>query len=117
MQKPSFDIQEMDLRIQWSLLTRIRAEATAYKSTCAGVTTDSLKGYLSALESLAEYVATRCRGAALFEEAQAAGMQEFVVPPPAKVKRRGPRFIPFPPKTEAQDFAAAGDAGCERLVG
>ena len=117
MQKPSFDIQEMDLRIQWSLLTRIRAEATAYRSTCAGVSTDSLNGYLSALESLAEYVATRCRGSALLDEVQAVAKRELVVQPPAKVKRRGPRFIPFPPKTEAQGLAAAGDAGCERLVG
>lgn len=116
MQELGFEIQEMDLRIQWSLLTRIRAEANAYKSA-GGVSTDSLTRYLSALESLAEYVATRCRGSALLDEVRAVGKREHVVQPLTKVKQRRPRLIPFTAKAEAQGLVAAGDVGSESLAG
>jgi hypothetical protein len=117
MPKSGFEIQEMDLRIQFSLITRIQAAARVYKATSAGGSSDSLPNYLSALESLAEYVTTRCRGVALFEEVQAARQQELAEQPPAKAKKRGPKLIPFTPPAEAPGFAAAGDMSCESLAG
>jgi hypothetical protein len=111
------EIQEMDLRIQWSLITRVKAAARVYKAACAGGSTESLANYLSALESLSEYVATRCRGVALFEEVQVTGRQDFAEPPLAKAKKRGPKLIPFMPQAEAPEFAAARDLSCESLAG
>ena len=117
MQKLSFETQEMDLSIQWSLITRIRAAANAYKSNCAGVSTDSLKSYLSALESLAEYVATRCRGSALFDEIRAAGQQRRIVQPVGEGLGTRARVHPIHPEGRRKGLAAAGDVSYERLVG
>jgi len=47
----SSETQEVDGSIQWSLLTKIKAAATAYKADSAN--TDSLHSYLRALENLA----------------------------------------------------------------
>jgi len=112
------ELQEMDLKIQWSLLTKVRAAARAYKSTCADVNSDPLKSYLSALESLAEYVAVRCRGSALFAEMQAARRPELAVHPMAKATKRRPKIIPLAAQAEAPGFAAAArDMSCETLAG
>jgi hypothetical protein len=117
MPKLSCEIQELDLSIQRSLIARIRTAANVYKSTCAGVSTDPLKSYLSALESLAEYVATRRRGSALYDEVRAAGHQELAVQPLPKVKKHGPMLIPFTPPAGAPGFAVAGGVSCESLAG
>jgi hypothetical protein len=118
MLKSGSEVREMDLRIQWSLITRIKAAATVYKSAAVAGNVESLNGYLSALENLAEYVATRCRGSALFEEGQAAGQPEPAVERPATGKKRGPKLIPFTPSVEGAAFVAvAGDVSCESLAG
>ena len=117
LQKQRFDTEEMDLSIQWSLLTRISAAASAYQATSASGTNDSLTRYLSALESLAEYVATRCRGAALFAELCALEEQDVVVQLPTRSRRREPRLIEFTPKAEVQGCAAPDDGCCESMAG
>jgi hypothetical protein len=99
----------MELRIQWSMITRIKAAAGPYHSAGAGGNTEALKVYLTALESLAEYIATRCRGSALFDEVKAAGMTEPIVPVAPSTRRR-PKLVQLSPKEEPATFAAgAGD--------
>ena len=53
--------EELDLRIQFSLVTRIRQAATVYKAAHPEVRSAELRQYLSALECLAEYVAAKRR--------------------------------------------------------
>jgi hypothetical protein len=117
MLKPGFEAQEMDLRIQWSLITRIKAAARVYRSATAAGSAESLKDYLSALEGLVEYIATRCRGSVIFEEVKATGYQELAVQTPAKGKKRGSKLLQLK-STQAPAFAvAASEVSCETLAG
>jgi hypothetical protein len=109
--------QETDLLIQRSLIIRIQAAAKVHKSASTGGHQEPLKSYLSALESLAEYVATRCRGAAVFDEVKAAGHQEDVVQAPVKTRKRGPKVVQLNPPEEPAAFATGSHAGCESLAG
>jgi hypothetical protein len=104
MQTPEIEAQQIDLKLQWSLLTHIKAAGNVYK-TCGGSieTSDSLRRYLTALENLAEYVATRCRGSELFQEVLAAEQK-------GKPRRRGPKLIPIAaPEETVLVFGENGD--------
>lgn len=105
----SSETQEVDGSIQWSLLTKIKAAATAYKADSAN--TDSLHSYLRALENLAEYVGTRQRGSVIFQEMRSIKQRA------AKPKRREPIVIPFDPPVEASDDAASAVADEMSLAG
>jgi len=101
----------MDLRIQWSLLTRIKAAAAVYEVDTTAGQTDSLKSYLAALEKLAEYVETRQRGSAIFQE------MRINEQPAAKTKWREPKVVPLTPPLAASDYEAAAGAGEMSLAG
>ena len=72
---PRSSTQELDLRIQLSLVTGIRHAASAYNAAPAIVAAAALEAYLSALESLAEYVAAKWRGARISNELPVAGQR------------------------------------------
>jgi hypothetical protein len=65
----------LDLRSQLSLVTSIRHAASAYNAAPATVAPAALEAYLSALESLAEYVAAKWRGARISKELPVAGQR------------------------------------------
>lgn len=52
---------ELDLKIQLSLVAKIRQAAHLYKSAPEEPESPALLSYVAALECLAEYVAARCR--------------------------------------------------------
>jgi hypothetical protein len=56
------DTQDLDLRIQFSLVRRIRHAANAYNAAPASSSSEAFETYLSGLESLANYVAAKWRG-------------------------------------------------------
>ena len=72
---PRSSTQELDLRIQLSLVTSIRHAASAYHAAPATGAPAALEAYLSALESLAEYVATKWRGERISSELPVAGQR------------------------------------------
>jgi hypothetical protein len=92
--------QELDVRIQFSLVTKIRHAATVYNTAPANASPEALENYLSALESLAEYVAAKWRGELAVAEAPAARHA-------LRIKRKSPprqessaRIIPFSPPAD-----------------
>jgi hypothetical protein len=72
---PRSSTQELDQRIQLSLVTSIRHAASAYNAAPETAAPAALETYLSALEGLAEYVAAKWRGARVFNETPVAGQQ------------------------------------------
>jgi len=96
MPRPSSE--ELDLHIQVSLLAKIRHAANAYNAASSNASPHALENYLSSLESLAEYVAARWRGARVFEEAPVA--PQLV----RSTRSNAPRMFPFaPPVDESSD--------------
>ena len=114
MQNSASASQDTDLRIQYSLVARIKAAGNVYKSAPASHTAEPLRCYLTALENLAEYVATRCRGAELSNEAAVPGDKQAMAP--AKPRKRSPKLIEFTPPAEEPITFTAGDAPRESLA-
>jgi len=87
----------LDLRIQFSLVNKIRNAAAVYNAASANSSPEALQTYLSALESLADYVAAKWRGERTVPEPTA-------IRPPLRIKRKlavkqesTARIIPFSP--------------------
>lgn len=95
---PKTPSEELDLRFQWSLVNRIRQAANACKAAPMDAGSAALQSYMSALESLAEYVAAKCQESPIPIEYPLRSQR-------MRVKRHGPdtvrpktdrRIIPFP---------------------
>jgi hypothetical protein len=91
-------LQDLDLQVQFSLVTRIRQAANTYKAAHPEVCSTELQQYLSALECLAEYVAAKRRDWHVLLEVPAVSQR-------LRTKRQLPetatpktvfRVIPFP---------------------
>ena len=97
-------LQELDRLIQLSLVTSVRRAANAYKAEPAAPFPESLKTYLSALESLAEYVSAKWRGERAVPEIKAARHRIGVRHISAK-DESGAGVVPFVPPAGEGDNA------------
>jgi hypothetical protein len=88
--------RDLELQIQLSLVARVRQAAHLYRS--APAENAALQSYVSALECLAEYVATKCQETQPVSEIPATprlrGRQQLALTP--KPPRAEGRVIPFP---------------------
>jgi hypothetical protein len=87
--------QELDLRIQFSLVSKIRHAANAYKAVPAASSPEVLEHYLSALENLADYVAAKWRGGRTLPDSVAARPPLRMKRKPAAKPESNARIIPF----------------------
>ena len=97
-------VQELDRLIQLSLVISVRRAANAHKAEPADPFPESLKTYLSALESLAEYVSAKWRGERAVPEIKAA-RQRIGVRPISTKDESGPGIGPFVPLADEGDNA------------
>jgi len=107
---PRSSIQELDMRIQLSLVTSIRQAASAYNAAPAIAAPAALETYLSALESLAEYVAAKWRGERVLSEAPVAGRR-------VRTNHSAARVTPFAPMADSYRTPAVAEMAYERKAG
>ena len=107
---PRSSTQELDLRIQLSLVTSIRHAASAYNAAPATEVPAALETYLSALERLAEYVAAKWRGARIFNEAPVAGQR-------VRTHHSTARITPFAPTADSYREPVTSETAYARSAG
>ena len=107
---PRSSTQELDLRIQLSLVTSIRHAGSAYNAAPAAAAPAALETYLSALEGLAEYVAAKWRGARVFNETPVAGHR-------GRTNHSTAGITPFAPAADSYRETLAGEMAWERAAG
>jgi hypothetical protein len=107
---PRSSIQELDLSIQLSLVTSIRHAASAYNAAPTAAAPAALETYLSALESLAEYVAAKWRGERVLSEAPVAGRR-------VRTNHGAARITPFAPTLDSYRTPVTREMAYERKVG